>query len=231
MMITKYTLMRFFKKPLGLGIACALPLLLMFVPDLWVEGAVLGGFSLVTFVILASSFITSQVILSDRIEGALTRIMMAPVSRLQYLAQVLLACMLPLIIQLVLVSGAGLLLHAWSASFALQLLLIYSLFAAASVGLAFMFYSFMKSKDSSTAGLSMLLTLMATVGGMFMPVSMFPQPIQWVARALPSFWVVEGYTQLLDYGTATGGYWLSVGVLAGFTLLFLAIGGQKKIVY
>ena len=231
MMIAKYTLIRFFKKPLGLGIACVLPLILMFIPDLWEDRAALGGFSLVTFVVMASSFITSQVILTDRLEGALTRIMMAPVSRLQYLCEVLLACMLPLMVQIMLVSGAGMILHGWSVGFTLLLLLAYSLFAAASVALAFMFYSFMKSKDASTAGLSIMLTLMATIGGMFMPVTLFPQPIQWMARVTPSFWVVEGYGQLMTYDIPTSAYWLSLGVLAGFTLLFLMVGGQKKITY
>lgn len=232
MIITKYTLFRFFKNPLNLGLACGLPTLLMFIPILWEdESGFGGGLSLVTFVIMASGFITSQVILTDRLEGTLTRIMVAPISRGRYLSEVQLACMLPLMIQLVLVIGAGVMLHSWNIIFALYLLLVYSVFASASVSMAFMFFIFMKSKDGSTAGLSLLMTLMAAIGVMFTPVSLFPQVIQWVARALPTFWVVGGYEQLIIYGVATDSYWLSVGILVGFTFVFLLVGAHKKIVY
>ena len=120
MIIGKYTLIRFLKKPIPLICACVIPVVMMFIPALW-EWENMGGLGLLAFVVMGSGFITSQTILTDRLDGTITRIMTAPVTMTRYLAENLVACALPIWIQLVLVTGVGMVFYDWSLSFALPL--------------------------------------------------------------------------------------------------------------
>lgn len=228
MIITKYTLIRFLKKPKSFVAACIVPVVIMFIPALWDESGNLAGLSLLAFVIMGSGFVTSQTLLTDRLEGSLVRVMTAPVTKFRYLFETLMACTLPILIQLCFVTLFGFMLYGWSLGFGVSLLLLNSLFAFSSVAMSFMWYSFMKSKDNSTAGLSVLVTFMALLSGMFFPLDVFPVFFQYLGRVFPVYWVVQGYSDLLlgsSYFTAT--YLVRIIIVIIFTTLFLFIGSKR----
>ena len=228
MIITKYTLIRFLKKPVSFTLACVVPLILMFIPVIWQGEGWQMGFALLTFVVMGSGFITSKVILTDRLDGVVTRIMTAPVSRFRYLSESLVATTIPIIIQLVLVSLAGIILLNWDINATVYIFICYTFLAMASVALSFAWYNYMKSHDSSTGGLSFMITLMAMVSGMFMPLEIMPGILEWVGAIFPVYWGVMALQDIVYYGVVTTDYLIGVGVMILFTLLFLIIGGSKK---
>jgi len=68
------------------------------------------------------------------------------------------------------------------------------------------------------------LMLMALVGGLFLPVELFPQPLQALSRVTFHYWALDGYWKL-----ALGGNALSILphalILGAMGLLFFALGG------
>jgi len=228
MIIAKYTLIRFFKKPVSFAMACVTPLALMFLSFLW-EGDNQLGLALLTFVVMSSGFITSQTILTDRLEGTITRILVAPISKFRYLTESLIATSVPIIIQLLLVATAGMVLHDWSFIFAIAIFICYGALGLASVAMSFAWYQSMKSKESSTAGLSMLITLMAFLGGVFMPLEIMPGILSWIGGIFPVFWAVRGLNEAVTYGEITGDYMINIAVMFLFTLGFLYLGAHRRI--
>jgi ABC-2 type transport system permease protein len=75
------------------------------------------------------------------------------------------------------------------------------------------------SLEEKAAGgaIGILGTMLAALGGLWWPVEMFPEPMQALARALPSYWYAELGRDVAAGAAPGAGPAL---VLAGFTALF-----------
>jgi ABC-2 type transport system permease protein len=75
--------------------------------------------------------------------------------------------------------------------------------------------------DGQAAGgaIGILATVLAALGGLWVPVEVFPSGMVGVAHALPSFW----YAQLGRDVAAGTGVGAPVAVLVGFALLFTVL--------
>jgi len=231
MTIFKYTLIKGLRNPATLIFNCILPLILIFIRPLWVGEAIpFSGFGLMVMVIWGGSFFMAQGVLNDKEDGAITRILAAPVSMLRYLTENLLAYMVPLTVQIVLVSTIGLILYDWSLMLALALFICYTVFMISSVAMSFAWNCMFKSKQSSFSSFSAVVTFGSFVSGALIPIAFFPEGIvQHIGAILPAFWVVRGINSYLDVGFSSD-YWISVIAMLLFTIAFLLFGGKRRMI-
>jgi len=229
MIIFRYDLRKSFQNKIVLICTFALPLALIFANPLW-TGEVQIGFNLMAFVIMGSTFITAQGILNERIEGTLTRIMAAPVTMLNYLTQKLLAYSIPMAAQIIVVCLFGALLYDWNLSFTIALSLAYILFAVTSVAMAIAWCSLFKSKESSLTSFSLVLTAMAMLGGLMLPLDFLPVALRYIGAIFPSYWAANGIENLNAYSSVTSQYWLSIVMLIMFGIIFMLFGGKRRLI-
>ena len=230
MTIFRFALIKGLRSPGAFVFNCILPLALILIRPLWTGDIFLSGFGLLIMVIWGGSFLMSQGILNDREDGALTRILAAPVSMFNYLAQNLLAYMVPMTTQVALITLLGAILYDWSLTIAFALFLCYTVFTISAVAMSFAWNCLFKSKDSSFSSFSALVTFGTFISGAITPVEMFPEGLlRYIGAVLPAYWATRGINSLAEL-TITSDYWLSVMVMLLFTMAFLLYGGKRRMI-
>lgn len=228
MIIFKYSLINGLKSKAALAVNCILPLVLILIRPLW-TGDLQLGFNLVAFMIMGGTFVISQGIMDDRTSGTVVRILAAPVTMFSYLMQKLFAYTVPLVVNIIVVCLVGYFLYDWSLYFAMALMLCYTVLTLACVALTFAWACLFKSKSNSLSAFSIVLTAMAMLGGLIIPIDLLPDVLQHVGAIFPSYWASNGIESLIQYGI-TGQYWLSIAVMLLFTAIFLLYGGKRRII-
>ena len=229
MTIFRYALLRGVRAPLSLVVNCMMPLILVLIRPLWADGAVLG-FGFIAFLIMSGAYLMSQSIITDKTDGAIYRILAAPITMRRYLAENLLACMVPLTVQMVLISLLGFILYDWSPAIAFGVFLCYTLLTLASVSMSFAWHCLFKSKENSGAGFGFVLTFMAMLSGMLFPTTVFPGPLQYVGAIFPIYWAMQGLNSVLELGAISAQYWLAAAAMLLFTAAFLLYGGKRRVI-
>ena len=232
MTVFKYALLRSMRNPVSMALNTLIPILLMFIPALWEESLFgqIAGFSIVAFIIIFGAFTMSKNIIADKEDGAITRILMGPVSMRSYLSQNLLSSMMPLTAQLIVVSLLGMLLRDWTFTVAAGVFLGYFMLTATCVAMAFAWQCLFKDSEGSTVGFSFLATAMAFLGGLFVPTSLFPGVLEHIGVIFPSYWAMRSLNYLLENGQFVAQYWVGLGALVLFSAAFLLYGGKRRIV-
>ena len=232
MTIFRFALIKGLRNPGTFVFNCILPLVLIFIRPLWTGDIFLSGFGLLVMVIWGGSFLMTQGILNDRADGALTRILSAPVSMFNYLVQNLLAFMIPMSLQVALLCILGMVLYNWSFMFALAVFLCYTMFTISSVAMSFAWNCMFKTKDSSFSSFSALVTFGTFISGVFVPLQMFPDGIlQYVGAVLPAYWAMRGLNTLsLTEFAFTSEYWIAILAMFLFTMIFLLYGGKRRMI-
>jgi len=232
MTIFRYALIRGLRSPFSIACNCILPIALILIRPLW-TGDMTAGFFFIAFVIIGGTLMMSQSILTDKIGGTVIRILAAPVTMLHYLVANLLACMVPLLFQLILICILGSALYGWSTGFSLALFLCYTVFSLASVSMAFAWHCLFKDRDTSLNSFGILATFMALLGGLFTPLDILPDPLQYLGAIFPVYWAARGLDAILaaDIGSyVSGDYWLSLAAMLLFTTAYLLYGGKRRII-
>lgn len=226
--IYKFALLRAWRNPLSLLFNAVLPLVLVLIPALW-RGESAFGFSFVGVAIMYGAFIAARGILIDKLDGTLVRIFTTPTTNLQYLTQNLMAALTPLAVQILAVGLLGSALYGWQAEFVLRLMLLYFIFAAASVAFSFAWSCFFKERETSYAVFSVAANLVAMLGGFYVPLHIMPNVLRYIGALFPAYWMSNGVAALQG-GSAMGGYLLSAAVIALFAVLYLVYGSKRRIV-
>jgi ABC-2 type transport system permease protein len=226
--VYKYALLRAMRSPFSLVLNAVLPLALILMPGLW-QGDEPLGFSFIGVALMYGSFVAARGILNDRLEGTITRILTTPTSSFRYLLQNLLAAMTPLTGQILLIGILGNILHEWEIRFTLSIMLIYFLFAVASVAFSFAWSCLFKDKETSYAIFSVLMSVVAMLGGFFIPLSIMPNALRFIGALFPAFWTSNGLLYLRG-GNAMGTYWISALVIFMFSVLYMIFGTKRRMV-
>ncbi|MCL2568887.1 MAG: ABC transporter permease [Oscillospiraceae bacterium] len=230
MTIFRFALIKGLRNPATLLFNCILPLLLIFVRPLWTGGTAVSGYGLLILVIWGGSFLIAQGTLNDRESGALTRILAAPISMRSYLTQNLLAYMVPLTVQVALISALGTILYDWSLTLALGLFLCYTVFTIASVTMSFAWNCLFKHKETSFASFSAMVTFGSILSGAWIPLAQLPTVLQYAGAIFPAYWGVQGITSLIELGTMGTEYWMGIAAMALFAMAYLLYGGKRRMI-
>jgi len=230
MTIFRFALIKGLRQPMSLILNCLAPLALIMIRPLWTGEQMLSGFGLLIFLIWGGAFLMSQGTINDRESGAITRIMAAPVSMRNYLTQNLLAYMVPLTVQVTLISVLGAILYDWSLSLALGLFLCYTVFTIASVTLSFAWNCLFKSKSSSFSSYSAVVTFGVALSGALIPLEILPTVMQYVGAIFPAYWGMRAINALVELGTVGTDYWIGVAAMVLFSIAFLLYGGKRRMI-
>lgn len=227
MTIFRFALIRSLRNKFTLLALCGIPFILIFMRPLWVPayntGAIFYG-----MILMYASFLLVRSVMTDRTTGTVTRIFAAPVTTYQYLAQNLLAYELLLMIQVFIMITLGTFLYQWRFVFSLQLFLCYTIFAGTSISFALAWNSLFRSKQSSDAVFSIIVTLMAILGGIFVPITLLPPVLQKIGMLFPTYWLSNAILAL-EGQLQTGAYLLSIAALCLFTCIFLVFGSKRRL--
>jgi len=169
-------------------------------------------------------------ILTDKADGAIVRILAAPITMRRYFAENLLSCMVPLFVQLIVVSLLGAILYDWGSILSIAVFLCYTILALASVTMAFAWHCLFKSKEASNAGFGFVVTLMSFLSGFLLPLEVFPGLLQYVGAMFPAYWTARGLHSVLETGAMTGDFWLSIVAMLLFAVAFLLYGSKRRII-
>jgi ABC-2 type transport system permease protein len=107
---------------------------------------------------------------------------------------------------------------------ALALVILAYTLCVASLGVLF---GALVGSVEQASGIGVLATLiMASLGGCWWPMEIVPRPMQLVGHIFPTAWAMDALHKLISFGHGMEAVLPEVGVLLGFTLLFLALGSR-----
>ena len=228
MTIFNYALKRGFKSPTALVFNCAFPLLLMIA--MIGEGLGDRGLFLIALTLMFGGFFMAKGIQSDRMEGVLLRILSGPVTLRMYLTQNLLGAAVPMVGLSVAIGILGIIFHDWSMIFAIGIAVCYSFLAATSIGLSFVWSSLFKDKDTSTGAFSAAMTLVAMICGLIVPLNFMPETLFYLGTLFPAHWASRAIQTLIDYGSFTRMYWLSLMAMFMFVVAYVLFGANRRLI-
>ena len=231
MTVFKYAMMRGLKNPTSMIVNCALPIILVITN----AGVDFGtGFEhrslfLIAMLIMFGAFVMARSIQLDKMEGTVIRILAGPVTMRSYLVQNFLSAMVPMAALSVAIGAIGIIVHSWEVAFAVALALCYSFLAASSIGLSFVWSCIFKDREASFAVMSVLLSAISMVSGLFLPLAILPDFFRMFGAIFPAHWAARGMEAFIAYGMNTE-FWLSLLAMLLFTVAFLLYGGKRRIV-
>ena len=232
MTVFKYALRRGLSSPAALIMNAALPIVLVFgagYVDFDAPGAHHQGLFFAALLIMLGAFFMARGIQLDRLDGTVIRILAGPVTMRSYLVQNFLSSMVTVTGLSIIIGIIGMARHGWGLEFATGIALCYAFLGGTSIGLSFVWAALFKDKEASVAAFSILVTLLATIGGLLIPLAVLPVFIRRVGALFPAHWAARGMDALMNYGMS-GQFWLSMGAMALFAGVYLLYGGKRRIV-
>lgn len=168
-----------------------------------------------------------SIILEDRAKGVVKRLAVAPTSYFHYLSQNLLAYSVILILQCVIVVYGGV-LYGQVLYHPMWLLLLFVSFGFASLAIALAWISFYRIKETAFLVYMSLIFIVAVLGGLMIPLDIFPELLKRVAVLFPTYWLAKGLDWIAN-GERFSDFILINGVLWLYTIVFVIIGSTRKI--
>lgn len=227
MTIFQFTLKRCFRNKTNVIFLTLFPITFIFFPkgESWPH--LPYGFQYFGILMLFVGIRLASLMLEDRAKGVVKRLAVAPIRHDQYLSQHLLAYSAIMIVQCVIVIAGGvwaghdLYRPAW-------LLCLYISFSFTCIAIALAWITIYRNKDSTFMVYMSLITILVILGGLLMPIEMFPDMLKQIAVLFPTFWLAEGMKWIV-FGENVLDFLLINGVLWLYTTAFMIIGSTRKI--
>ncbi|MFS0728176.1 ABC transporter permease [Paenibacillus sp. 1P07SE] len=184
------------------------------------------GYQYFGIIILFTSIRLTTIILDDRAKGVVKRLSVAPISYLRYLVQNLMAYAVIMVFQCLIVIAGGL---AWGQDLhrPWALLLLFISFSITALAIALAWISFYRSKETSFLIYMSLIFFVVIMGGVMIPLEIFPEVLKRAAVILPTYWLAEGMNWVA-LGGETSEFVLTNGVLWLYAIIFLILGSKRK---
>lgn len=227
MTIFYFTLKRIFSNVTNIVILLLFPVVFIFFPSAEEWPLLPYGYQYFGILLLFVGIRLTTLLMEDRKKGLIKKLSVTPVSHLNYLVQNLLAFTIILIIQCIIMVSGGLLAgHELYKPF--WLLLLFVCFSITSMSMALAWITFFKRKDASFLTFMSLIFVMVLLGGLMIPVQIFPEILRNLAYVFPTYWLAEGL-EWIRLGDETGDILLINGVLLLYGIIFIIIGSSKKL--
>jgi ABC-2 type transport system permease protein len=188
-----------------------------------------AGFA-VMFAFLAAQ-ITASSIFDEKKEGTFRRLLAAPLGKQDLLIGKMLPNFFIAIVQMVVLVAASIVLLPLLGQEApslgnspLGLILVTVLVALCSTSLGILLAAIART-ESQVGGISTLVLWVAgLVGGAFIPAFVLGDFLNAIGKVVPHYWAIQAYTDLMVRGQGVADILPELGILAGFTAVFFAIG-------
>ncbi|WP_144937580.1 ABC transporter permease [Paenibacillus sp. 32O-W] len=227
MTIFRFAIKRSFGNKTNVVFLLLLPIVCIFFPEGEDWPHLPYGYQYFGIVILFAGIRLTSILLEDRAKGVVKRLAVAPISYAQYLGQNLLGFSVLLVMQCVIIVMGGVLVgHELYQP--LWLLVLYTSFSFTAIAIALAWISFCRSKDTAFLVYMSLIFLLVILGGLMIPLDIFPALLKKIALLFPTFWLAEGLNWVV-FGVNLLDFLLINAVLWLYTLIFLIIGSIRKI--
>jgi ABC-2 type transport system permease protein len=187
------------------------------------------GFTIL-FVFLAAQT-TAGSIYEEKKQGSFRRLLAAPVSKASLLVGKMLPNLITALIQITVVFASGVLLlpllglgGITLGRDPLALVLLSGLVALCSTGLGLVIAAIARTEAQIGGVSAVALWIMSILGGCIVPLFLFSGTLGSIGQVVPQYWANQAYYDLLVRGRVLADILPRMGVLAGFTVLFFAIG-------
>lgn len=227
MTIFRFALIRSLRQKSLLAVMCVTPLAMIFIRPLW-EANDAMGLLFYGMILMIAAFSLVRLIMDDRVTGTVVRIFAAPVTTAQYLSQNLLAFWLIISVQTVVLVSIGSALYSWGIEMSARLILCYIVFSATAIAFSLAWNSLFRSKIMSDSIFTILVSFMALLGGIFIPLPMLPDILRKIGMLFPTYWLSNAILLIQGQGTK-GEYWLSILIMLLFSAAFLLYGSKRRL--
>jgi ABC-2 type transport system permease protein len=181
--------------------------------------------SMLAILILFFGFILTGIsFLRERSQGTLERLMASPVSKLDIMGGYLLGFLLFALIQTMILFFYN--TYVFDVSFSgdlWQILVFLILIGISAVCLGIFFSVLARNEFQMMQFIPLIILPQIVLCGLFLPVSEMPNYLQWLAKALPLTYGVEGIKALMVQGQSLLDIGKDVGVLAGYAIGLLIL--------
>jgi len=227
MTVFKYAMLRSLRSPVSyLGGFIAPIALILLMANTWTYTPAVGLGFLVTLMML-SAHLMAALILEDRIDGSIIKILISPVSMKRYIFQNLLAAIIPLLTLIVLLVLMGYFRYGWTLHFVGGVWVLMLTCTLATAAFAFCWNMFFNSKNSSNYSYLFLVALVMLLSGLMVPTEALPGFAQHVGAVFHLYWFTRALIALVEYGT-NAPFWLYNAIMMMFAIVFLLIGGRRR---
>ena len=190
------------------------------------------GFA-VLFVFLTATT-TAMSIYEEKRNGSFRRLMAAPIGKAGLLVGKMLPNICRTLAQIIVVFGiSSVLLPAFGlgrlslGNHPLALILISLLIALCSTCLGLLLAAICRTESQISALGSVALWVMGAVSGAFIPQFILGDLLGTIGRAIPHYWAIAAYQDILVRNQGLSGIATEALILAGFTLLFACLGAWR----
>ena len=223
--VLKYGLIRNFRSPISALASAVAPIVVIILLGSSESPAPLVN--ILAMIILMASHLSAGLILQDRLDGFVTRVLLSPVSTVSYKVQNMIAAMMPPVIYCTVLAVMGIVRYNWGIQITFGITFSVLLFAFVCTAFAFFFTTFFKSAEGNNYSYLFVAIVMTFFTGLLLPTEALPQALQHVGAVFHPYWLLRGVSTLVTYGL-TRQFWLYKLVMVLFAAVFLVLGGRKR---
>ncbi|MBS4179173.1 ABC transporter permease [Lederbergia citrea] len=174
--------------------------------------------------VMITMLISTGVLLEARQTGVWYRMMSTSTSKKELLTGYLLAFFLMGWIQFgVLMIISKFVFHVNWGNLLGSIVLVSSLLLC-TIGLGLFIAGFVKTSEQQSVFGNLIIISTCMLGGVYWPLEIMPGFMQQIAKFVPQYWGLEGFTELSVRGGTLVDIFVPSGVLLAFTLVFLIVG-------
>ena len=167
----------------------------------------------------------AEVLVDERLQGTLRRVLITPTSRAVLFAGKLLAGLSLGLVQMgILFAGGHLIFGVDWGQDPLAIALVSFAFALATAALGIILATFVKTRGQANSIVIGLAMSMSALGGAWYPLEITPPLYRTIVQILPSNWAMRAYNEMLAQGATLIDVVPHIGILMGFAILFLGGG-------
>ncbi len=160
----------------------------------------------------------------EKSEGTFRRLQAAPISRWTVLVGKLLPYYLVNLIQIALMFTIGIVVfHIGLGSHPLALAPLSLSIAAAATGFGLLIASLGKTQEQVNSLSTVLSIVLSALGGLMVPSIIMPDFMQKLSQAIPHYWALTGFQDVIVRGAGFAEVLPVVGILMGYALVFWAV--------
>lgn len=184
--------------------------------------------NLVMFVLIATLTYGSALVVQERKNGLLRRLLSSPLSRGEIIAGKLYgrAAVASVQVGIFLLLGLTLFRISWGGS-PLGLVLLLGSLVACAAALSLLAGTVFPSEDAASGAGVVLSLLMSGLGGCWWPSEVMPPWIQKAAHVFPTAWAMDGLHELLSWGGGLHEVLLPSAVLLGYAIVAGTIAARR----
>ena len=180
-----------------------------------------------TLVLFSMFFVLggTAVLVQERVEGTLRRLIVLPLRRSTILSGKLLGVYISGVLQigLLIILGQVLFGVRWGQS-PLALIALVLCFAFAITSLGMLVAALVKTLAQANSLPTVIVLPMAALGGAMWPIEITPLWMQRIGHLFPTAWAIDGFNDILTRGLGLPDVLLECGVLGLYGIAFLALG-------